>query len=122
MCRTHSVHIPRLIKAGLARGQGGVIGKGLSLWPSIHIDDIATLYTTVFDAATEGPDETGHGREGFYFGENGEYIMGELSQAVAKLLFEIGRGKNPEATVFTDEELDKYFGIIVGLSSTYISC
>jgi len=47
--------------------------------------------------------------------------MGELSQAVAKLLFEIGRGKNPEATVFTDEELYKYFGILVGLSSTYIS-
>ncbi|OAX38403.1 NAD(P)-binding protein [Rhizopogon vinicolor AM-OR11-026] len=106
----HSQQIPLLIKTGLARGQGGVVGKGLNVWPSIHIDDTATLYITVFDAATKGPDETGHGREGFYFGENGEYSVGELSQAIAKLLHELGRGKSAEATVFTDEELDKYFG------------
>jgi nucleoside-diphosphate-sugar epimerase len=107
----YSIQIPLFIKAGLAREQGGVIGKGLNVWPSVHIDDIATLYTTIFDAARQGPDATGHGRQGYYFGENGEYGVGELSQAIAKLLYETRLGRSPEATVFTDDELTKYFGV-----------
>ncbi|KAJ8585976.1 NAD(P)-binding protein, partial [Rhizopogon salebrosus TDB-379] len=106
----YSRQIPRLIKAGLAREQGGVVGKGLNVWPSIHVDDIGTLYTTIFDAARKGPDAIGHGRQGYYFGENGEYSVGELSQAIAKLLYEAGLGKSPEATLFTDDELTKYVG------------
>ncbi|KAJ8585975.1 NAD(P)-binding protein [Rhizopogon salebrosus TDB-379] len=106
----YSIQIPLVIKAGLAREQGGVVGKGLNVWPSIHIDDIATLYTTIFDTARKGPDATGHGRQGYYFGENGEYSVGELSQAIAKLLYETRLGRSPEANVFTDDELTKYFG------------
>jgi nucleoside-diphosphate-sugar epimerase len=107
----YSKQIPRLIKAGLAREQGGVVGKGLNAWPSVHVDDIATLYTTIFDAARKGPDATGHGRQGYYFGENGEYSVGELSQAIAKLLYEAGLGKSPEATLFTGDELTKHVGV-----------
>ena len=76
------------------------------MWPSVHIDDIAALYLAIFDAATKRPDETGHGRQGYYFGENGEYSVGELSQAVAKLLYEAGRGESPQATPFTDKEME----------------
>ncbi|KAG1738216.1 hypothetical protein EDB19DRAFT_1829199 [Suillus lakei] len=72
----YSQQIPALIKAGIDRKQGG-----------------ATLYTTIFDAAMNGPGEPGNGREGFYFGANGEH-----------------RGESPEPTVFTEEELQKYFG------------
>ncbi|KAG1730246.1 uncharacterized protein EDB91DRAFT_1157511 [Suillus paluster] len=106
----YSIQIPDLIKAGLDRKQGGVIGKGLNLWSSIHIDDVATLYISVFDAAMKGQNETGHGSEGYYFGENGEYRMGEISEVLAKLLYEMKRGESPEPTVFTDEEVQKYFG------------
>ncbi|KAG1882321.1 hypothetical protein F4604DRAFT_1743478 [Suillus subluteus] len=100
----YSIQIPSLIKASIDRKQGGVVGKGLNLWPNIHIDDTATLYTTVFDAAVKGPGEAGHGREGFYFGENGE------ASFIAELLYEMKVGKSPEPTVFTEEELQKYFG------------
>lgn len=106
----YSKQIPRLIKASLDRKQGGVVGKGLNLWPNIHIDDVATLYISVFDAAMKGPDGTGHGREGYYFGENGEHRVGEISEVLAELLHEMKRAKNPEPTIFTDEELQKYFG------------
>jgi hypothetical protein len=37
--------------------------------------------------------------------------VGELSHAVAKLLYEMGLGKSPQATPFTDDEADKYFGV-----------
>jgi nucleoside-diphosphate-sugar epimerase len=107
----YSIQIPLIIKAGIAREQGGIVGKGLNMWSSIHVDDVATLYLAVFDAARKGPDATGHGRQGYYFGENGEYNVGELSQAIAKLLYEAGLGKSPEATPFTDDELTKYLGV-----------
>ncbi len=35
----HSMQIPTLIKAALARKRAGVVGKGKALWPDVHIDD-----------------------------------------------------------------------------------
>ena len=35
----HSIQIPTLIKAALARKRSGVVGKGKALWPDVHIDD-----------------------------------------------------------------------------------
>lgn len=106
----YSRQIPRLIEASLDRKQGGVVGEGLNLWPNVHIDDTATLYISVFDAAMKGPGGTAHGREGYYFGENGEHRVGEISEILAKLLYDMKRGKSPEPTVFTIEEMQKYFG------------
>ncbi|KAG2746719.1 NAD(P)-binding protein [Suillus brevipes Sb2] len=106
----YSKQIPALIKASIDRKQGGVVGKGLNLWPNIHINDTATLYTTVFDAAMKGSGEAGHGREGFYIGANGEHRVGRISEIIAQLLYEMKLGKSPEPTVFTEEELRKYFG------------
>ena len=36
-----SIQIPVLIKAALARKRAGVVGKGVALWPNVHIDDSA---------------------------------------------------------------------------------
>ena len=49
----HSIQIPNLIKATLARGRTGVVGAGKSVWSGSHIDDgMAPLFffgkTTVF--------------------------------------------------------------------------
>ncbi|KAG2122353.1 hypothetical protein DEU56DRAFT_832452 [Suillus clintonianus] len=106
----YSQQIPGLIKASIDRKQGGVVGKGLNLWPNVHIEDVASLYATIFDAAMKGPGEAGHGREGFYFGANGEHRVGRISEIVAELLYEMKLGRSPEPTVFTEEELIKYFG------------
>lgn len=38
-----SIQIPVYINAGLDRGQGGVIGLGKNLWPSVEIHDRACL-------------------------------------------------------------------------------
>lgn len=34
-----SIQIPMLIRAGLLKGQGGLVGKGENIWPNVHIDD-----------------------------------------------------------------------------------
>lgn len=34
-----SIQIPTLIKASLGRRQAGVVGKGVALWPNVHVHD-----------------------------------------------------------------------------------
>jgi len=105
-----SIQIPRLIRASLSRGQGGVVGKGLSMWPDVHIDDVADLYILLFDTILSNPELVAHGHEGFYFGENGEHTWYEISKEIASALVDLGRGESKEPTPFTAEELIKYFG------------
>ncbi|KAI0789837.1 hypothetical protein C8Q75DRAFT_762665 [Abortiporus biennis] len=105
-----SSQIPDLIRAGLGRGQGGVVGKGVSQWPDVSIEDVSELYIVLLNAILEPPDSAGHGREGYYFGENGEHTWYEICKEIAKTLHELGRGKSDEPTTFSTEELVKYFG------------
>jgi hypothetical protein len=35
----HSQQVPSLIKLGIDRGQGGVVGLGKNIWPHVHISD-----------------------------------------------------------------------------------
>lgn len=34
-----SMQMPELIRVGVARGQGGVLGKGQNVWPNVHIKE-----------------------------------------------------------------------------------
>ena len=36
-----SIQIPTLIRASIDRGQAGVVGKGLNMWPQVHTSDSA---------------------------------------------------------------------------------
>ncbi|KAF5382083.1 hypothetical protein D9615_004318 [Tricholomella constricta] len=105
----YSIQIPALIDASLDRGAGGMVGEGKNLWPNVNVDDVADLFLVLYDAIRSNP-ATGHGREGFYFGENGEHNLYEVGKAVGKALVEIGKAKSDEPTTFTKEEIDKYFG------------
>jgi len=105
-----SIQIPQLIQYSIDRGQAGVVGKGVSLWPDVDIDDLGDLYITLFDAIVNDPEKVGHGREGFYFGENGEHPWYDISKEIARVLHEKGLSKTDEPTSFTDEELIKYWG------------
>ncbi|KIJ55851.1 hypothetical protein M422DRAFT_240474 [Sphaerobolus stellatus SS14] len=102
-----SIQMPLLIRASMARGQAGICGKGVNLWPNIHITEVASLINTVFEAALAGKTVTGW--EGYYFGESGEYKQLDVCKIVAKTLHANGIG-TPEPTPFTEEEFDKYYG------------
>ncbi|EIW84032.1 NAD(P)-binding protein [Coniophora puteana RWD-64-598 SS2] len=102
----HSVQVPALIKAGVVRKQGGVVNEGLNRWPCVHINDCVDLYLTVLDAILAGK-PVGHGREGLYFGENGEYQAYALAKTVAQVLAEVGKGQSREPIPFTAEEYEK---------------
>ncbi|KAI0342692.1 NAD(P)-binding protein [Trametopsis cervina] len=106
----HSSQIPRLIKTSLARRQAGMVGKGLALWPDVEIAEQADLYITLYDGAVSGSDALGHGRNGYYFGENGEHPWYDISKEIGRLFVQRGFSKTAEPTAFSVEELIKYFG------------
>jgi hypothetical protein len=108
-----------------------MVGAGKNLWPDVDIEDgeslyrppkqratliannlVADLYLVLFDAIRKDP-TTGHGREGYYFGENGEHSLYEVGKAIGEALVALGKSDNPEPTTFTKEEIDKYFEVSI---------
>ena len=69
---------------------------------------VADLYIVLYDSIVTNPGTTGHGREGFYFGVNGEHTLYDVGKAIGEALVAIGKIDNPEPTTLTKEELDKY--------------
>ncbi|THH10441.1 hypothetical protein EW145_g1343 [Phellinidium pouzarii] len=105
-----SIQVPQIIRAGLDRGQGGMVGLGKNMWPNVHIDDQADLYMTLFDRISNGYEDIPHGREGMYFAETGEHKLYDVYKRVAEVLVSFGKGKSCDPTIFTQEECLKYFG------------
>ena len=71
---------------------------------------VADLFIVIFNAALADP-KTAHGREGFYFGENGEHVLADISKAIGQAMVRLGKAKTAEPTTFTEEEVVKYFGV-----------
>lgn len=72
------------------------------------------VYQILFDATLSDPNLP-HGREGYYFVENGEYKLYDLAKAYSQALYDVGKGKSPDPTSFTADEVQKYFGVITSL-------
>ena len=71
---------------------------------------VADLYVVLYNSIVSDP-ATAHGREGIYFGENGEHPLHDVGKAIGDALAEIGKLDNPEPTMLTKEETLKYFGV-----------
>ncbi|KLO17101.1 NAD-binding protein [Schizopora paradoxa] len=105
----HSIQIPQIIRAGIDRGQGGMVGLGENLWPNVWVDDVADLYIVLFDRIRADPEGTPNGREGYYFGASGEHSLYDVCKKIAEVLAQKGKGQSAEPTTFTQADLDKYF-------------
>ena len=69
---------------------------------------VVKLYILLFTAllSLSDPKSTpGHGREGYYFAENGEHRMADVYSTLARVLFDLRKGQSPEPTIFTQQEL-----------------
>lgn len=64
----------------------------------------AEFYYILFDAILTGKNPA-HGREGYYFLENGEYTHGQMAVAVAKALHKLGLIKSDEPVSLNEQEL-----------------
>ncbi|KAH9003178.1 hypothetical protein EDB86DRAFT_135118 [Lactarius hatsudake] len=109
----HSIQLPAAIRASVDRGQGGMIGEGKNIWPNVEVHEQAELYQIILDAALSDP-STPHGRDGYYFGASDEYRLYDLAKAYSQVLYDLGKGKSPEPTSFTAEEVQNFGGAWLG--------
>ncbi|KZV64682.1 NAD(P)-binding protein [Peniophora sp. CONT] len=105
-----NVHPPALalpIKFSIARGQGGVIGKGLNQWSHVEVHEQADLFNLVLKAALADPSFPS-GNDATFFPENGKFTMIDAAEAWTKALHVAGKSRMAEPEPFTDEELAQF--------------
>jgi len=125
----HSIQIPTLVKAAIARRQAGIIGEGKNVWPNVDIHEreplrtlsfiaftnilaiVADFYNLLLDATVTSRSDLGHGREGIYHAVNGEYNFYVQAEAISQALVSLGLGDNPLPSTFSAEEEKNYFGV-----------
>ncbi|KAI0091096.1 NAD(P)-binding protein [Irpex rosettiformis] len=106
----YSGGVKLLIRAALERGQACMVGDGQALLPSINVEEQADFFIILYDAIVSNPENIGHGRTGYFFGENGNFIWHDFAKAVGKALFKRGLSRSEDPTMFTTEEVIKYCG------------
>jgi hypothetical protein len=80
---------------------------------------VANLYIVLFDYIEANPSYSGHGSSGYFFGENGEHFLVDISKAIGKAMVALGKAKDPAPTTFTDDEIRKYFGGVSPMTHFY---
>jgi len=72
---------------------------------------VADAFVVLYDAIVDGISPAlAHGREGYYFTENGEHTYYDLTKAIGSALVKLGKATSPEPTTFTEDEIKKLFG------------
>ncbi|KAH9903077.1 NAD-P-binding protein [Cubamyces lactineus] len=104
----HTLVIPLFVRAALKRGSVGVMGKGVTRWTNVHIDDVTDFYILLLDAILQDPTKVSHGRNGYFILDNGELETRETLQAVADALFALGRISTRELVPYAPGEAGQY--------------
>ncbi|KAI0767998.1 NAD-P-binding protein [Trametes elegans] len=104
----HTTVVPLWVRAALQRGTVGELGKGVSVWGTVHVDDTADLQIRLFDALLSDPSKVSHGREGYFFAANGENHAIDALKVIGNTLYALGRISTPEPVPYAPEELSKY--------------
>jgi len=65
---------------------------------------VRDLYIVLYDAILDG--RAGHGRDGLYFGENGENELKAISERIGEALVELGVNCPEEGTPTSFDETD----------------
>lgn len=72
-----SIQIPSLVRQAKKSGVPRHVGRGLNVWSTIHVEDMADLYRLVLESPEAG---------GFMFVENGEASFRDMAGAVGRRL------------------------------------
>ncbi|KZP09837.1 NAD(P)-binding protein [Athelia psychrophila] len=118
----HSIQIPGFIKYNMARGHVGIVGEGKNVWGVVAQSEVVDFYIILLDAVLSNP-ATSHGREGFYFTDNGEFTHREVVDAVSSALAARGVVKLAQPTPFAEDDFKQlpfvsyHFYVQIKLSS-----
>lgn len=72
-----SIQIPTLAREARQRGVARHVGRGLNIWSTVHVEDMAELYRLALEHAAPGT---------FLFVENGEASFRDMTAAIAAAL------------------------------------
>ncbi|HMR30838.1 MAG TPA: NAD-dependent epimerase/dehydratase family protein [Geminicoccaceae bacterium] len=79
-----SVQVPSLVALARQRGVASHVGRGLNVWSTVHVEDVADLYLLALEKAPGGS---------FYFVEHGESSFRDMARAIGRTL---GLGERTE--------------------------
>ena len=79
-----SVQVPSLVALARRRGVASHVGRGLNVWSTVHVEDVADLYLLALEKAPAGS---------FYFVESGEASFRDMARAIGRTL---GLGEHTE--------------------------
>lgn len=99
------------------RGRSFKIGEGKSVISGVHVKDIADMLLRFAEDALEDGGKVEWGERGYYFAVGGEYVFGEIIDAVTKEMYKRGLIESEEIDNITVEEAEKlvpYASIMFG--------
>ncbi|KAK7460538.1 hypothetical protein VKT23_009259 [Stygiomarasmius scandens] len=106
----HSIPIPLAASVMLDIGQSAVTGDGIPRLNHVEVNELADLYVALYDAVRVDSDGTriGHGKNGYYFAENGECSWMQIGVAMGRALQSLDPSKPATVRSYTPEEESRY--------------
>jgi len=102
-----SIQVYDLTSVTLQQGHGVMMGEGQNRWTNVHVHDLSNVYLELVEAAVAGGGKATLDDQGYYFTENGEFIWGEVSRAIAAECKKQGFIDTDEVVTLSIEQLDK---------------
>ena len=80
---------------------------------------VVDMYMLILHLALE--DRAPHGREGYFFGENGEYQLLDAARSYTAKLHALGRSCTAEPVTWSHDDIEKYLrGVRIQNASPYL--
>jgi hypothetical protein len=103
-----SVQVYLMASAILKRGKGFQVEEGRNIWTQVHVQDLSKVYLSlVTEALSPGGGKATWNDEGYYFAEAGDFVWGEVGQAIAKIAKQKGLIETSDIDNLSIQEADK---------------
>jgi nucleoside-diphosphate-sugar epimerase len=101
----------------LKRGSAAIVGEGRNIWNEVNLDDISQFYVKLLEGVVDSDTSSStvqkikkyHGKEGYYFVENGEHTLHCVSAKIGEILHKKGLVDSSTPKPLTDDEVKEYF-------------
>ena len=99
-----SRQVYELARVTLEQGQAPQLGKGLTEWDNVHVQDLSEMFVLLVEAAVSGKENPElWGEKGYFLAENGHHVWGDVSKEVAEAAYKAGYIKTKEVDVVNVE-------------------
>jgi nucleoside-diphosphate-sugar epimerase len=106
-----SRQVYHLARITLKSGQAPQLGKGLTEWDNVNVQDLSELFVLLVEAAVSGKqDPEVWGEKGYFLAENGYHAWGDVSKQVGEEAYKQGYIKTKEVNAMEPEKAKEQAG------------